>query len=447
MRRLRSIFLLFLIFCLISSCVVSDASSKIPASFHSSDIVKNVPYRYNLRLNPDNTARMLRETREAKGQRIGVGDKAVIALRFDDWQNTFRAQVFPELKKRELPASMALISEFQNIHWGAQCTWSDIIHWNRGGLEIWSHGTDHRDYKDFNRLVENIVGSKKEIESHDIKVQGFILPGVTKYYNQRPYGLLVRPEDYSEIPGRLIQQTYALSEAYAWGSIRQLPSTRYHGANHLTISDGRVQYDEIIHSIDEVIQDKTGLELMIHCGNLGLPGNLSLEDFLKVLDYLQAKRSDGILEILTPSGLMFADHSEHRLRLLDLDLTLPYSAKPSFTPDRFQNDGSQLAASLRLSGDGTSQLKLEMDRLIRKKADGESYEALVQTAGSTGKLTLRIHDGRGNLLSKTTTSDLEDNGQKRLVFIIPPGCDKITLTITAESAQPMDLLWTKVQKI
>ena len=144
---------------------------------------------------------------------------------------------------RGLPCSMSLISRFRTAQpWGMKTTWSEVRNWNRNGVEIWSHGTNHKNYtlKKFGSLYDEVVNSKKEIEAQNIKVVGFVLPGVAPIPGQAPlYNGLLKPSDYNSTAGKLLMQTYAITEAYAYkSSTRILPTYIYHGLNHYTVSDG-----------------------------------------------------------------------------------------------------------------------------------------------------------------------------------------------------------------
>ena len=124
---------------------------------------------------------LLQQERMSKGGVIGTAGKGVVALRFDDYQNAFGEKIYPLLLARGLPCSMALISRFNTAQsWGIGTTWDEVRNWNRNGVEIWSHGTDHKDYSQngYAGLYSQIVTSKAEIEAQNIKVVGWVLPGV-----------------------------------------------------------------------------------------------------------------------------------------------------------------------------------------------------------------------------------------------------------------------------
>lgn len=266
---------------------------------------------------------LLQKERTSKGGVIGTDGKGVVALRFDDYQNLFRKEIYPLLVARGLPCSMSLISRFNYAQrWGIGTTWKEVNDWNRNGVEIWSHGTDHRDYSPFGSkgLYNQIVTSKEEIESHGIKVVGWTLPGVAPVTRNLPYNGLTKPSDYNSLVGRLLVQNYALTEAYAYKPQRILPSNIYHGMNHFTVSDGSGEtLKDAERVINKAIKDKSGIELMCHAGNLGKPNNMTLSEFTTLLNYIKEEWDKGSIEVLTPSGLCFADPNKSTRLQLNAD--------------------------------------------------------------------------------------------------------------------------------
>ena len=260
---------------------------------------------------------LLQRAAASKGAVIGVGDKGVVALRFDDWQAAFKANVFGLLTDRGLPAGYAMITRFdQQPAWTQGVTKADVAQWNHNGIEIHSHGTNHLDPSPQGDagLIDQIVQSKAEIAAWGVKCQGWMQPGATKLGAELPYGQTGTFSDLTNRAGQLIRQTYPFSEMEIDGVHRNLPHGAFHGLDHVTVSDG-MSLEDAKSDVDDAVHHKSGLELMCHSGNLGVSG-MSLRDFTALLDYIVAKREAGLIEVLTPSGLMFADRSTHRLDLL-----------------------------------------------------------------------------------------------------------------------------------
>ena len=258
--------------------------------------------------------------RGMKGAGIGVGSKAVVSLRFDDWQAAFKANVFPLLLSRGLPAGYAHISRFdQQSDWTAGVTWDDVKTWWKNGVEVWCHGTDHKDPtpNGYAGLVDQIVTAKAEIEARGLPVMGWMQPGATPLTAATPYGTsFLDLSDFASTPaGRLITSTYGMSCADTFGQYRILPQRVPYGMAHFTVSDG-MSLPAAKLLIDNAIAAGCGVQLMCHAGNLGGSG-MPVASYAALLDYIVTKRDAGLVEVLTPSGLANADKSASRFNMLN----------------------------------------------------------------------------------------------------------------------------------
>lgn len=393
---------------------------------------------------------LLQKERMSKGGVIGTAGKGVVALRFDDYQNIFGKEIYPLLVARGLPCSMSLISRFNTAQsWGRDTTWNEVRDWNRNGVEIWSHGTDHKDYvsKGYAGLYSEIVTSKAEIETQNIKVPGWTLPGVTPTAKDLPYNGLTKPSDYNSTVGKLLMSTYALTEAYAYKPERILPTHIYHGLNHFTVSDGNwgtVESTEKV--INFAIKNKTGIELMCHAGNLGKPGCMTLSQFTTVLDYIKAQWDDGSIDVLTPSGLFFADpHSSVRLKLNaddsfeGLTLTNPgaWSGTKNWLGKTIEKSGGKtgnnfLRINNNVTNSGVTQKIMNVDKL---GVSGEQFvfEGWFRSNGNrntTGVVQISDYDNYKNLrITHKATSNGSSWSRVRFVFGIPKNTRNITLSL------------------
>ncbi len=393
---------------------------------------------------------LLEEARKGKGGAIGTAGKGVVALRFDDYQNIFGEKVYPLLVARGLPCSMALISRFNTAQsWGIGTTWDNIREWNRNGVEIWSHGTDHEDYSKYgySGLYSQIVTSKEEIEVQDIKVVGWVLPGVKPTTSNLPYNGLTKPSDYNSATGRLLMDTYALTEAYAYNNEeRTLPMYIYHGLSHRTISDGGETVSSLIEKINVVIKNKSGIELMCHAGNLGKPGNLTFEQFETVLDYIKTQWDKGSIEILTPSGLCFADpNTSSRLKLNADDsfegLTMynpgSWNETRNWTGKIIETStgrtGNNFLRITRSADDsGVTQKIVNLDKLgvQGEQFVFEGWFRSYDSEGTDGMIQISDYDDPNKLkIVKRVVCNGKSWTRARFVFCIPPNTKNITLSL------------------
>lgn len=392
---------------------------------------------------------LLEKSRKAKGGVIGTAGKGVVALRFDDYQNVFREKIYPLLVDRGLPSSMALISRFNTEQpWGIGTTWDNIREWNRNGLEIWSHGTDHKDYsKDGDSgLYSQIVTSKEEIEEEDIKVVGWVLPGVEPTTSNLPYNGLTKPSDYDSPTGKLIMDTYALTEAYAYETERTLPTSIYHGLNHITVSDGGETLSSSIEKINATIKNKSGIELMCHPGNLGKSGNLTFEEFETLLNYIKTKWDEGSIEVLTPSGLFFANpNTSSRLKLNtddsfeDLTISNPgaWNETKNWTGNSIETSTGKtgnnfLRIGINADDSGVTQKIVDLDKLgvQGEQFVFEGWFRAYDSEGTDGMIQISDYDDPNKLkIVKKVVSKDKDWTRVRFVFAIPTNTKNITLSL------------------
>lgn len=318
---------------------------------------------------------------ESMGKAVGVGTKGVIALRFDDDHDAFQSTVYPLLAARGLPAAHACISVGPGDQsWWSTTTWAQVRTWNRNGVEIWSHGKDHRDPTPGGdaALVEHIVDSKTALEAQQLKVQGWMQPGVTALTDATPYGT-----DFTDIAdmwntraGQLIMETYPLSEAYGVGVMRPIPNTLRYGLDHITIDTVTLANLQIY--LAQAARYGYGIEFMLHSSALGQAGKLSVADFTTFLDNIVTEWNAGTIEVLTPSGLAHANRTTYRMDLI--------------------SDGSFEATT---TGDTARWL------------NGWGSKTIETSGGRTGANFLRIPSGDSTIISQRALwlSDLNLGGE------------------------------------
>jgi len=272
---------------------------------------------------PPRERSLLAKARTGRSGGLGVGDKLVVALRFDDDHNVFKSTIAPLLYARGLPAGHATISDLTAQPWANATTSADVLAWNKRGVEVHSHGLDHKDPSPHDLtgaggLYDQIVNSKATIESWGVECQGWMQPGATALIpGVTPYGTAGTSwESLDEYASWLIRDTYPVSESYVWGAAsRPIPHQVFHGADHITISDG-LSYAATLAALEFAFARNRNLELMVHSANLGLPGNMTVAEFTTLLDWIVARREEGLIEVLTPSGLFYADRTDNRFDMV-----------------------------------------------------------------------------------------------------------------------------------
>jgi hypothetical protein len=399
---------------------------------------------------------LLQRAAASKGAVIGVGNMGVVALRFDDWQAAFKANIFSMLTSRGLPAGYAMISRFdQQPGWTDGVTTADVVEWNQNGIEIHSHGTNHRDPSPQGDagLIDQIVQSKAEITAWGVKCQGWMQPGATQLGAERPYGQSASFGDLTNRAGQLIRQTYPFSEMEVDGVRRNLPHGAFHGLDHVTVSDG-MSLADAKSNVDDAVSYKNGVELMCHAGNLGTKG-MSLSDFAELLDYVVAKRDAGLVEVLTPSGLMFADRSTQRLDLL-FDNTFD-AMKTGVSSDEtpwkvvwttgitVQTSGGHSGRQfMRWPSKATNLINQRSEDLIRRNFNGETFifEGWARSNGLTptvSRVMIRDYSDGTRLSLDLRREGIPPRWTKvRHAFTIPPLTNRLSVILGRASGAGID---------
>lgn len=412
---------------------------------------------------PENV--MAQQARASKGGGVGVGDRGVIAIRFDDWHADFKANAYPVITRLGLPAGYATISRLDQQSWTEGITHSDIREWNRNGVEFHSHGTDHKDPTPDGDagIVDQIVNSKSEIESWGVKVQGWMHPGATPVTDGVPYGSsFTQTSDlYTARAGVLVRSTYPVSEFYCHGIVRMLPSGLLHGNDHVTPSDA-MPFQSAIDWVDTAIRDRVGVEMMFHCGNIGKPGNITWPQFEELMEHIASARSSGTLEVLTPSGLVFADKTSSRLDLIE---PLPFNAMRPSEDMPLGWSGHWLGKSvgeaagpdgqdtLRFAGDTGSLISRRINSLSAWGVSGETFVV----SGTVRALT------EVSTVSRVVITDYEDSSRLNLsltrvrldsswtrvyhAFTLPPGTDRINVSIGRNSGGAIEWADLRIDKV
>jgi hypothetical protein len=184
--------------------------------------------------------------------------------------------------------------------------------------------------------------------------------------------------------------------------------------------------------VDYVIQYKRGVEFMIHPQDIDLTNTqgatrLTMNDFRSFLDYIATAREAGTLEILTPSGLHYADaNSNRRLDLMvdgkftGLDAGAPATrgrwASSSWTGKTFPQTGGQSGgAYLSIDNSQTSTNSLvyqSISYLDTLGVRGETFmfQGYARSNGATpDELRLLIRSGNDGNMARTLVDSQRGN--------------------------------------
>ncbi|WP_146069538.1 hypothetical protein [Cryobacterium sp. Y11] len=265
------------------------------------------------------------EVKNTKGGRIGTGGKGVIAFRIDHGIDRFRSIHWPLMRDRYLSCGFGFVSgSVENptaAYEPSTTTWAQARLMHYEGAESWGHSADHGDPAPLGAspftLEQQIQGCRATLEAQMLHPVGWQMPGVTGGVtpgyssNLDTLGKLGTTE-----AGQRLMAGYGLIENYLHGSTRIMPTDGCYLLSHVTLDTmtlaGAKSY------VDLAISEGVGIEMMFHPMWVGTTGFMSIADFTAVLDYVAAKRAAELLEVLTPSGLAFADPgTSYRLNLLN----------------------------------------------------------------------------------------------------------------------------------
>lgn len=251
------------------------------------------------------------EIRRGKGGVIGTAGKGVISFREDHKTDQWLSTVWPLLVERNLPASFGVVSGSignpSATYEPTASTWADVHAMFKQGAEIWDHSLTHSNPTGSQKLSDVLAGSRALIEAQGFRVMGFQQPGAPATYGAAHTSIDAMQDE----AGRLIQATYGLFESSLLGTNRRvLPTNGARGHDHVTID--ALALSSIKGLVDEAAARKIGIQLMLHADVVGQPGKITLADLTAALDYIAQARDDGRIEVLTASGLAFADPNVDR---------------------------------------------------------------------------------------------------------------------------------------
>lgn len=257
---------------------------------------------------------------QAQGEVIGLDGKAAFSITFDDSPNFIKTNMLAEMKSRQFPFALGLIADPTNGN-NSMITPTEVVQWcHRYGCQIWSHSMTHTTPNTVDDLKREIVDSKALIEQTypGIKVAGFIQPGVnpTGLYNNLDKN--DNPGNLNSEAGTLLYRTYAHYSGYIGSSMRQLPTGPYFGASRLTVSPvppGKTSAQHratVIDQINTAVKYKWGIALLVHpqwvdYENKNFSNYINLSDLLAIFDAIKAARDAGTAEVLSYTGLWYAD--------------------------------------------------------------------------------------------------------------------------------------------
>jgi hypothetical protein len=182
---------------------------------------------------------------------------------------------------------------------------------------------------------------------------------------------------------------------------------------------------------------------------------MSLSDFATLLDYIVAKRDAGMVEVLTPSGLMFADRGTQRLDLL-YDNTFEAMKTGVSSEETPWNVGWSTGITVQTSGGHTGRhfmrwpatasnlINQRAEDLIRRNFNGETFifEGWAKSNGSTStvsRVLIQDYSDRTRLSLDLHRENIPARWTKvRHAFTIPPLTNRLAVILGRYSGAGID---------
>lgn len=253
-----------------------------------------------------------------RGGRRGTSGVGVINMRYDHNIAAFKAKVLPLHAARSMPATLALPADVLDPGYSRDdhttVTWPEVQTWfHNHGIEPAWHSKTHQPAdspaaweseiaEGYNKLAANLPQCKIEV-GLQIGTTGSMWGGMLPIDSpQKLHGTAA---------GRLLLSTVPISSGHMGGYFRPLTGQIQQGLAHETIERLSDYPDaaSIIALIQEAQDTASGLSLMLHPNMLDTTGYITTSTLAAVLDYLEAERDAGRVEVLTYSGMSVSDAS------------------------------------------------------------------------------------------------------------------------------------------
>lgn len=270
------------------------------------------------------------EIKRRKGGVIGTEGKSVIAFQVAHQLDEFKATIWPEFRSRGIPvgwgAVTGAVGDPTDIYEPTNATWADVRKHFYEGAEVWAHSRTHLEPQPIgtdggDTIQGEIQGAREDIEAQGLYAMGWQTAGVypqalTPYYNDFMGPTSEDMDGWQSEVGQRLLSNYGLISLISAGGKRFLPTDGSQGLGYWTFDNQ--SYTTTKAQIN-ILKDRPGhgLVLAVHPKNIGLSGMMSFADFIATLDYVKQLWDAGTIEVVTQSGMAFADPgTSRRLDLL-----------------------------------------------------------------------------------------------------------------------------------
>ena len=379
-----------------------------------------------------------------RGNVVGTAGKPVVALRFDHGWNNFKNIVLPLLDKYDLPWLQATNSRQNttatNVSQNTEVTLADVQDMAlRHGGEIANHGATHRDATTTEALLDEIIGGLTELQTAmpQLAIEHWCPPGIGAG-GYMGYSNMSTPEHMSTQAGRLVQAHHAGVSGYVTGLYRPLPASLEIGLVHYTMDEATPAQVAARVGVLKTLGTPAGMLLMVHPSLIGGEGYMSAAQLETVFADLALRRDLGEIEILTPGGLLLADHrTDHRNELLpNADFAAGLSGWSAAGWTLKTENGKPYVVP---ANNAPLTRTVEVGGNMSSFTSGSVREVLVRARPLAGRGSLTVTVTAGDLTVTKTYTDLDPTVgwvNLRNHLVIPMDARSVTVSVARGAGSP-----------
>lgn len=391
--------------------------------------------------------------KQRRGGSLGTAGRPAVALRFDHGLGNFRDTILPLLRKHNLPWSQVVNSRNIARAENGGATWAQLENWAIAyGGEVWNHGATHEDAPNETAIFREIVTGLAELQAAmpRLAVEGWAPPGLTDGGYMGAAGFDKPEQFHGTYAGRLMLAYHAAVVGYIPGSYRPMPQDLPIGATHVTMDKAAASTMRNILDAVKASTEPVALQLMLHPSLVGADTYISAATVDEVFADIARRRDAGEIVVLTPSGLMLADHrttTRHNL-IVDGNFAEGFAKWSNATGYTVV---TERGLSYAQTTTGTSLT--QAIPLYRKEALAGSARELVAMVRTNGTAVVRLRaasDGGLDTGKDVTITAAQGWVEVRQALVIPATANSdtiITATIGRLSGSRMDLRNVRLESI
>jgi len=213
--------------------------------------------------------------------------KGIIALETDDAELKTYTEAYPDCRSRGLPFSIAV--PYTEIGKETHCTWAQLEEMHGNGTEIALHGINFENFTDAS--VNIIIERKLTIErNYHIPIHSIVDTGYPDISN-----FMLLDSKFGQVLMQYFDRFNVSTEESIGNGIFD---------TRIQLDLNTVDFNKKI--IDHVAKSGAVATLYWHPHKVGTVDHLSLTGIREILDYIQTKRTNGEIDVVTPTTSRYA---------------------------------------------------------------------------------------------------------------------------------------------